>query len=119
MSTGKRKLEEAEADEAPRNNTGKALFVRDGTGELVTVLPGQLMPQKVQAATEEAADVVAAAAEQHEAARLAARSAEEVQYEAYLNGRDAKGGNVWIPNAGQASSDKACFLYTSPSPRDS
>ena len=51
MSSGKRKLEEDE--EAPRNETGKALFVRDMKGELVTVLPGQLMPTKVSAATEE------------------------------------------------------------------
>ena len=107
MSSGKRKLEEDE--EAPRNETGKALFVRDMKGELVTVLPGQLMPTKVSAATEEAAVVVAAAAEQQEASRLAARSAEDIQYEAYLGGRDAKGGNVWIADAGKASTDKAAF----------
>jgi len=109
-SASKRKLEEEDdEDAAPRNLSGKALFVRDSKGELVTVLPGQLMPAKVEAASAEAAEAVAEAAEQHEAARLAARSEEDVQYEAYLNGRDAKGGNVWIPNAGKASSDKAYF----------
>lgn len=108
-SAGKRKLEEDDGEDAPRNRSGKALFVRDGKGELVTVLPGELMPAKVEAASAEAAEAVAEATEQHEAARLAARSDEDVQYEAYLNGRDKKGGNVWIPNAGKASSDNAYF----------
>ena len=55
------------------------------------------------------AAVVAEAEERQEATRLAARTEEEVQYEAYLNGRDAKKGNVWIAGAGVASADKAAF----------
>ena len=95
-----------EAD-APRNTTGKALFVRDAHGELVTVLPGQVMPEKAKAASEDAVATVAKAEERREAERLAARSAEDVQYDAYLNGRDAKKGNVWIQGAGIASADRA------------
>ena len=70
-ASGKRKLDD---DESLRNETGKAIFVRDGKGELVTVLPGELMPEKVQAASEDGAGAVAAAAEAREAARLAART---------------------------------------------
>lgn len=105
MSSGKRQLD---AD-GPRNETSKALFVRDITGELVTVLPGQLMPAMAEAASAEAADAVAAAEAEREATRLAARSEEDIQYDAYLGGRDKKAGNVWIPNAGKASTDNAAF----------
>ena len=108
-SSGKRKLDDDDDDSSLRNTTGKALFVRDSNGDMITVLPGQLMPEKVQAATEEASSVVADADAKREEARLAARSEEDVQYEAYLAGKDNKRGNVWIQNAGQASADKAMF----------
>ena len=99
----KRTAEDAALDDAPRNETGKALFVRTSDGELITVMPGQVMPSQVSAASDDAAGAVAEAAEAREAARLAARSAEDVQYEAYLQGKDAKRGNVWIAGMGVAS----------------
>ena len=52
--------------------------------------------------------MVADADAKREEARLAARSEEDVQYEAYLAGKDNKRGNVWIQNAGQRA-DKAMF----------
>jgi uncharacterized membrane protein YgcG len=67
------------------------------------------MPAKVKAATEEAVDAVADAAAQAEEARLAARTEEDVQYEAYLGGKDAKRGNVWIAGANVASADRAAL----------
>ena len=96
-----------DGDEVPRNETGKVVFVRDAQGELITVRPGEALPAKAKAATDEARDVVAEADAAREQARLAARSEEDVQYEAYLGGRDAKKGNVWIAGAGVASADKA------------
>jgi len=106
-SLGKRK--EPEPGAAPRNESGKVLFVRDAQGELLTVMPGDLMPSRVRAATEDAVAAVAEAEDAVETARLAARSAEDIQYEAYMGGRDAKKGNVWIAGAGVASTDRAAF----------
>ena len=105
----KRTAEDAALDDAPRNETGKALFVRTSDGELITVMPGQVMPSQVSAASDDAAGAVAEAAEAREAARLAARSAEDVQYEAYLQGKDAKRGNVWIAGMGVASANRAAL----------
>ena len=43
--SGKRKLDEANAeDDAPRNTTGKAIFVRDASGELVNGVRMQAPP---------------------------------------------------------------------------
>ena len=89
------------------NTTEKAMFVRNQDGELVTVLPGEVMPAKMRAATEDAMQMAKMATERAEEARLANRSAEEIAYEAYLNAKDGKRGNVWIANAGQGSSDRA------------
>ena len=100
----------ADADDAiPRNESGKVLFVRDGTGELCRVLPGEALPANAKAASDDSRDAVAEAQAHAEDARLANRSEEEVQYDAYVNGRDAKKGNVWIAGAGVASSDRAAF----------
>ena len=95
----------------PRNMTGKALFVRDTKGELVTVRPGEVLPARVQAATSdaEALNAVAEAAEAAEATRRANMTEEDKQYEAYLGGKDNKRGNVWIQGANVASSDRAAF----------
>lgn len=91
------------------NDSGKALFVRDGQGELVTVMPGEAMPVAAFAACAEAQDAVHIAEEVREEERLANRSQEDVAYEAYLAGKCSKRGNVWIANAGQASTDSAYF----------
>ena len=112
----KRSLDDADSDSdsaAPavaRNETGKALFVRDAQGNLVTVRPGEALPEKAKAATEEAKEVVSAAEEAREAARLAARSQEDIQYEAYMNGKDMKRGNVWMQNVNVASADRAAAV---------
>ena len=103
---GKRKADEIDV---PRNETSKPIFVRDAEGELVRVAPGDPLPANAKAATSDAVSVVADAAAQAEAARLAARSEEEIQYDAYLNGKDAKRGNVWIQGAGVASADRAAL----------
>ena len=103
----KRKVDEL--DPLLYNTSGKAMFVRNQDGDLVTVLPGQVMPAKMRAATEDALDMAQQATDQAEEARLANRSAEDIAYEAYQNAKDGKRGNVWIQNAGQASSDKAQF----------
>ncbi|KOO30571.1 hypothetical protein Ctob_010502 [Chrysochromulina tobinii] len=104
----KRSLYDAPA--VARNETGKALFVRDAQGNLVTVRPGEALPEKAKAATEEAKEVVSAAEEAREAARLAARSQEDIQYEAYMNGKDMKRGNVWMQNVNVASADRAAAV---------
>ena len=91
------------------NTTGKAMFVRNQDGDLVTVLPGQVMPAKMRAATEDAMEIAKKATDKAEEARLANRSAEDIAYEAYQNAKDGKRGNVWIANAGQGSSDRAQF----------
>ena len=110
MSSGKRTADEAGiVDGTMYNTSGKAMFVRNQDGDLVTVLPGQVMPAKMRAATEDAQAAVALASEKAEEARLANRSEEDKQYEAYLAGKDNKRGNVWIANAGQASTDRAMF----------
>lgn len=100
----------ADGDDAPTNTTGRAVFVRDASGEMITVLPGQRMPEKVQAASAEAQEIVAHAEEVVEEKRLAARTDEDIAYEAYLAGRCGKRGNVWIADAGIASSDRAGMM---------
>ena len=93
------------------NDTGRAIFVRDAKGELVTVLPGEQMPAiPVQAASDDSKGVVEKAEAHFEEERLANRSVEDEQYDVYLASKKNKGGNVWIPNAGQASSDRAAFV---------
>ena len=97
--------------EVPVNETGKALFVRNADGDLVTVLPGAPMPAKALAASDAAKELVAKAEEVHEAKRLVERTPEQIQYENYLASKGPGGkGNVWIPNAGQGSSDRAAFV---------
>lgn len=91
------------------NDTGKALFVRDSSGELVTVQPGQALPVGIRAATEDAKEIVEASEEAAEEERLANRTEEEKHYDAYLAGKCSKRGNVWIADAGQASTDRAYF----------
>ena len=60
MSAAKRPRDEGEF-EVPVNETGKALFVRNAEGDLVTVLPGAPMPAKALAASEAAKELVAQA----------------------------------------------------------
>ncbi|KAL1519991.1 hypothetical protein AB1Y20_023473 [Prymnesium parvum] len=103
----KRPLEEFKV---PVNETGKAVFVRDSKGDLVTVLPGAPLPARAQAASDAAREAVAKAEVVYEAQRLKERTPEEAQYEAYLASKQNKGGNVWIPNVGHASSDRAAFV---------
>lgn len=94
----------------PLNDTGKALFVRDAEGELITVLPGQPLPAKAIAVSEAAKEKVAQADAAYEEKRRKELTPEEMQYEAYLASKQNKGGNVWIPNVGTASSDRAAFV---------
>ncbi|KAL3929276.1 MAG: hypothetical protein SGPRY_002025, partial [Prymnesium sp.] len=94
----------------PLNDTGKALFVRDAEGELITVLPGQPLPAKAVAVSEAAKEKVAQADAAYEEKRRKELTPEEMQYEAYLASKQNKGGNVWIPNVGTASSDRAAFV---------
>lgn len=95
--------------DAPVNDTGKAIFVRDIKGDLITVLPGERMPAMASAASDSARESVAKADAVYEEKRLKERTPEEIHYEAYLASKQNKGGNVWIPNAGQGASDRAAF----------
>ena len=105
----KRPLDDDDDAALARNESSKPIFVRDAGGELVRVMPGEALPAKAKAATDDSVDVVEKAQERAETARLAARSEEEIQYEAYLGNRDAKRGSVWIANVNQASSNRAAF----------
>ena len=105
----KRPRDEGSVFVQPTNETGKALFVRDASGELVTVLPGEPMPALVRAASEASQKVVEKSEAMYEGKRLEERSEEDIQYEAYMNSKDGKRGNIWLQNAGMGASDRAAF----------
>ena len=93
----------------PVNDTGRALFVRDQHGNLVTVLPGAPMPAKAQAASEASKKVAEKAEAVYEEKRLEERTEEDIQYEAYLQGKKSNGGKIYLQNAGMGASDRSAF----------